>query len=112
MNQAKPYFDTKEPILTILCEYLKKEPKTDIGTLRNLPLRELQEKNLIGEVTQHSGGMTMTSHKDASDKDVLLINDCIYDLLYDRVLTPGVNVHNQDLPFVHVSSFEKLNSYL
>lgn len=56
----------------------------------------------------------MTSYftRSVSDKDALLINNCIYDLLYSRVITPGVNESNLELSFVHVSDESKLNEYL
>jgi len=49
---------------------------------------------------------------EATDKEMLLCNEIIWDLICDRILTPGINSENIDLPYVNVSNRDRLNSKL
>ncbi|NCT38839.1 hypothetical protein GTW56_23145 [Bacillus sp. EB93] len=51
-----------------------------------------------------------TYNRKISDQDIQLINECICDLLNSRVIQPGINDVNQDLPWISVSDKEKLET--
>jgi hypothetical protein len=103
---------TKEDTLKLIVEHLDKKPFTSFGDIRATVKNSLRQRGLIGKVSEHIGGGTTSYFRDISDEDSLLINDCIYDLLYKRVITPGINDENLELPWIHVSNKEKLKTYL
>ena len=108
---AKPVL-VKEQVIKSIAEHLKGNPKTSIDNIRNSIYAGLREKGVIGRVSERKHGMTTTFDRDISDEDALLINECIYDLLYSRAITPGVNRDNLDLPHLHVTDKSKLEKYL
>ncbi|MBU8878763.1 hypothetical protein BGM26_07130 [Bacillus sp. FJAT-29790] len=111
MDKAMPVLE-KEKVMRDIAKYLMKNPKTDTNAMRYVIYNELREEGIIGRVTDRKYGGTSAYDKIVSDEDALLINECIYDLLYSRVITPGVNAHELSLPFIHVSDVEKLKEYL
>jgi hypothetical protein len=102
---------TKKEVQDIIIGYLKKNPKTQIASIKGSVRNVLEERGLIGTITEERLGVTRTYKKYISDEDALLVNEVIYDLLYGRVITPGINESNQDLPWVHVSDMKKLQNY-
>lgn len=50
--------------------------------------------------------------KHLPDKEALLINEIICDLIVQRILTPGVSELDYELPWMHVSDMKKLNTML
>ncbi|MFE0507814.1 hypothetical protein ACWF7H_26150 [Peribacillus butanolivorans] len=112
MRQNSELVLTKEDILRMVVKHLDVFPLTSLEAIREVIRSSLKQQGLIFGVTEHSGGGTITNRDRISDEDTLLINDCIYDLLYTRVITPGINDDNLDLPWIHVSDKEKLKTYL
>ena len=108
---ADPILEKSE-VMEVIVHFLKENPRTQIAALRNAAMQRLYDENLIGTITQNNGMMRETFERRISDHDALLINDCIYDLLYARIITPGINADNLDLPFLHVSDKKKLEEYL
>src|SRR5699024_3640478 len=102
----------KEQVMKSIVEYLVENSKTSIDNIRSSIYAGLKEEGVIGRITEREHGMTTTFDRSISDEDALLINECIYDLLYDRVITPGANSDELNLPFVHVTDKNKLDSYL
>lgn len=95
-----------------ITRFLLENPKTMISAIRESIKNELYDRGIIGKQTKIEGGETLSYDLDMHNDDYLLINECIYDLLYKRVLSPGINANNLDLPYVHVSDNEKLKQYL
>lgn len=110
-NKAKPVLEKKTAMREI-AGYLLKNSETNIDSIRAFVRHRLEHEGIVGEKTKHQGGAIYTYNVRMSDEDALLINECIYDLLYSRVITPGVNSSNLDLPFIHVSNLDKLSEYL
>ncbi|HDR7601017.1 TPA: hypothetical protein QCX65_004458 [Bacillus mycoides] len=81
---------TKEDILRIVVSRLEQAPYTQLASLRNAVKEKVAPQTRVDK------------------KTALLTNEVIYDLLYGRVITPGMDEHNLDLPWIHVSSPEKL----
>lgn len=82
---------------------------TGIGPINPEPKNENDSGNgERGEKTKSYGMIRETGYQNISDRDALLINEIIYDLISKRILTPGVNRSNLDLPHVHVSDMDKL----
>lgn len=110
-NYAKPVLK-KESVMKEIAEFLNLNPKTQIESIRGEIKGRLRSQGIIGPQEKYQGGGVYRYDVRISSEDALLINECIYDLLYSRILTPGVNSDNLELPHVHVSDFEKLKSYL
>ncbi len=108
--KAKPVLE-KEKVMRDIAKHLIENPKTDISAMRYVIYNDLREKGIIGRINESRHGGSITYDKEVSDEDALLINECIYDFLYSRVITPGVNANELSLPFVHVSDMEKLEDY-
>ncbi|PFS02960.1 hypothetical protein [Bacillus thuringiensis] len=99
---------TKEDILKIIINKLEQTPRTQLNSLRSAVKEELRSRGLYGEVTRQQGNLRITENLRVDTQTALLTNEVIYDLLYGRVITPGMDEHNLDLPWIHVSSLEKL----
>lgn len=82
----------KEEILEIIVSKLEQSPYTELSRLRGAVKAEIDK----------------SSDAVLDRKTALLINEVIYDLLYGRVITPGIDGPNIDLPWIHVSNPEKL----
>jgi|SRR5690625_2409149 len=109
--KAKPVLE-KEQVMKEIAEYLTENRKTSIDSIRGSIYARLISDGVIGMIMEREHGMTTSFDREISDEDALLINECIYDLLYDRVITPGTSSDLLDLPFIHVTDDNKLNKYL
>lgn len=58
--------------------------------------------------TRNNPYMSTTKFVDMSDQDAMLINEVIYDLISERILTPGIDRSNLEWPFLSVTNMEKL----
>lgn len=101
----------KSQVMSEIVEYLTKNPITQIAAIRSAITQRLYDESIIGEITEARGMVRETFTRRISNEDALLINKCIYDLLYARVITPGANADNLELPFLHVSDKDKLEEY-
>lgn len=99
---------SKKEIQSIIVKFLEENPETQLASIRGSVEHVLRVKGEIGEKTEGNQYSRRTWVERISDKDALLINEVIYDLLYSRVITPGLNRDNLELPWVHVSNKEKL----
>ncbi|MTI47052.1 hypothetical protein [Sporosalibacterium faouarense] len=86
---------SKLEIRFIVLEFLKENPYTTIENIRNNVISAIKERGL-----------------EASKNDVLLINTIIWDMIMNRILTPGIDENNLDLPYIHVSNMDKLKNKL
>ena len=77
-----------------ILEYLKENDVTQQNFIIQAAL-DLPKPEVIGVPSLMKG----------SDKDVLLANEIIWDLIAERILTPGVNKENLDLPHLRVTNF-------
>ncbi|MDZ4452790.1 hypothetical protein ORM34_18075 [Bacillus cereus] len=99
----------KNEILKIVITKLEQTPHTNLDSLKGAIKEELRRRGQYGEVTRQLGGnLSVTENLRMDNKTALLTNEVIYDLLYGRVITPGMDEQNLDLPWIHVSSQEKL----
>ncbi|MNL22628.1 hypothetical protein D3C87_1439830 [compost metagenome] len=96
----------KEDVLKETLEYLKVNSTCSLDIIQRYFFNLLQERNLVGTVVNGS-----TTHHGVAmpQDDVMLINEVIFDLIVDRVLTPGANQHQLGLPHFTVTNKEKLN---
>ncbi|MDF9762143.1 hypothetical protein OKW24_003916 [Peribacillus simplex] len=112
MRQNIEHDLSKEDIFRMIVKHLDVFPLTCLDAIREVIRSSLKQRGLIGGVTKQTGAAAITYNRKISEKDIQLINDCIYDLLYSRVIQPGINNDNRDLPWIHVSDKEKLKKYL
>jgi hypothetical protein len=99
----------KSEVIKIILSYLGEEPFTQIASLRKAVENELIKQGVMGVKNTGNQYMRTTWNEPIPNKEALLINEVVYDLIYERVLTPGINRDNLELPFVHVSDKKKLN---
>ena len=85
----------REEFHFIILSYLEENNYTSLNDIRNNFKESLNLRGI--EVT---------------DKEMLACNEIIWDLISDRILTPGIDSVNIDLPYIHVSNKERLNSAL
>ncbi|MGE7607661.1 hypothetical protein ACQKML_13720 [Peribacillus frigoritolerans] len=99
----------KREMVKIILNYLERNPFTQIAGIVSSVHAVLTERGVMGEKTTGSQYMRTTRYERVSNDDALLINEIIYDLMYsERIITPGINRDNLELPFLHVSNVEKL----
>jgi hypothetical protein len=103
---------SKHEVQRLIAKHLETNPKTQLRAMQNVVERELELKGIIGEKTEGNQYIRHTWTERISDHDALLINEVIYDFLYGRIITPGIDSANSELPWVHVSDKEKLKEYL
>lgn len=101
---------SKEDIFRMIVKHLNVFPLTSIEAIREVIRSSLNQRGLIGGITKQTGAVTY--NRKISDQDIQLINDCICDLLKSRVIQPGINEVNQELPWISVFDKEKLKTYL
>lgn len=94
----------------MIVNHLDVFPLTSLEAIREVIRSSLKQRGLIGGMTKQTGADNVTYNRKISDKDIQLLNDCIDDLLYSRVIQPGINDDNLDLPWIHVSDKEKLKT--
>lgn len=99
---------SKEDIFRMIVKHLDVFPLTSIEAIREVIRSSLNQRGLIGGITKQTGAATY--NRKISDQDIQLINDCICDLLKSRVIQPGINDDNLDLPWISVSDKEKLKA--
>lgn len=102
----------KNEILKTILSHLEKNPHSHIEVIRSNVKNELEKLGIIGVKTEGNNFHSTSWYEEISHKDALLINEVIYDLLYERILTPGSSRNNLELPNVHVSDVNKLNQKL
>lgn len=103
---------TKREIESLVASYLNNYPQTQTGYVRQFLETVLAEKGIVD--SQDTGGQnySVTREITLSDKKALLINEVIYDFLYMRIITPGIDKNNLELPFIHVNDMDKLKKFL
>lgn len=99
---------SKEDIFRMIVKHLDVFPLTSIEAIREVIRSSLNQRGLIGGITKQTGAATY--NRKISDQDIQLISDCICDLLNSRVIQPGINEVNQELPWISVSDKEKLKA--
>ncbi|MED3710020.1 hypothetical protein P4502_12380 [Peribacillus frigoritolerans] len=103
---------TKDEVMVIMANALLNNHVNSINSLKENVKQVLRKRGIIGPVSESRGGGTVHYDRRISNEDALLINECVYDLLYGRVITPGMDEANLDLPWIHVSNVKKLRTYL
>ncbi|MBO1000947.1 hypothetical protein IOC57_24870 [Bacillus sp. SD075] len=101
---------SKEDILRMIVKHLDLFPLTSLEAIREVIGSSLKQRGLIGGITDQTGAAPVTYNRKISDQDIQFINDCICDLLKSRVIQPGINEVNQDLPWISVFDKEKLKT--
>ncbi|NOU91160.1 hypothetical protein GC102_36350 [Paenibacillus sp. LMG 31460] len=103
---------TKEEVLQATLRYLLKNDRTQLGAIRHNIEEILKSRGEAGEITTRGIGFTSTSYVRMSDTVAMLVNEVIYDLISERILTPGIDASNLELPFISVTNKEKINTFL
>lgn len=83
----------KFEIELIILEYLKENPYTSVDEIRNYTSIALEKRGVV-----------------VGEEEILFVNTMIWDLIVERILTPGKDMENLDLPYLHVSSMSKLDN--
>ncbi|TDL91540.1 hypothetical protein E2R55_00165 [Vibrio vulnificus] len=99
---------SKDDIFRMIVKHLDVFPLTSLEAIREVIRSSLNQRGLIGGITKQTGAAIY--NRKISDQDIQLINDCICDLLKSRVIQPGINEVNQELPWISVADKEKLKT--
>ncbi|MEF2094750.1 hypothetical protein V3595_08775 [Bacillus sp. CFBP9009] len=110
MRQHKEHDLSKEDIFRMIVKHLDVFPLTSLEAIKEVIRSSLKQRGFIGGITKQTGAAPVIYNRKISDQDIQLINDCIRDLLNSRVIQPGINDDNQDLPWISVSDKEKLKT--
>lgn len=108
---AEQYF-SKPELMKLISEYLLQEQFYQIDHIHSYVEQYLRDNRVIGEMVDAQPMMRTSYNRRISNEDALLINECIYDLIFERALTPGFNRDSLELPFIHLSNKDVLNKYL
>ncbi|MGW8426220.1 hypothetical protein ACWGJQ_12065 [Peribacillus simplex] len=101
---------SKDDIFRMIVKHLDLFPLTSLEAIREVIRSSLKQRGLIGGMNKQTGAANVTYNRKISDQDIQLLKDCICDLLYSRVIQPGIDDDNVDLPWIHVSDKEKLKT--
>ncbi|MFJ8070070.1 hypothetical protein ACIQZD_14120 [Peribacillus sp. NPDC096447] len=101
---------SREDIFRMIVKHLDVFPLTSLEAIREVIRSSLNQRGLIGGMTKQTGAASITYNRKISDQDIQFINDCICDLLNSRVIQPGINDDNLELPWISVSDKEKLET--
>lgn len=103
---------TKEETFNLLGEILKENSKTQMATIFSRVKDILKSRGDIGEKTVKVSNSIITENVGLHKADYLIINECFYDLLYGRVITPGIDENNGKLPWIRLSNEGNLKKYM
>ncbi len=102
----------KKEVLLETLKFLNEEPVTSEFAIFEYFKDLLTRRGEIGQKVQYSGLSISTSYTSMSESDQRLINNVIWDLILERVITPGKDYGIYELPHLYVSDAEKLNQKL
>lgn len=103
---------TKKEAFNLLGKILKEEPKTQMAKVFLSVKDILKSRGDIGKRTVKESNLRISGDVKLHETDYLLINECFYDLLYGRVITPGIDESNGELPWIRLSNEENLKKYM
>jgi hypothetical protein len=95
-----------------IIKFLEQTPYTQASAIRYHVESIMKERGEIGVKTTGDQFQRFTTEVPISDSDALFISEVIYDLLAERIITPGVDRSNLKWPFLHVSNMERLKQKL
>lgn len=102
----------KQEVLRITLEYLKQWTHIQVINIIGHFEKLLQAQGKAGVVTTGSQLCRTTTTIPFPGDIKLLINEVIWDLIVERVVTPGMDGDNLEWPFLRVTDMEKLESKL
>lgn len=89
----------------LMLEALLEAPETQVVNLTNSIGELARRKNLVSQPSNQSYGNS--NRRVLSDADELYLNQLIWDLIAERIITPGINTSNPNLPFLRMTDFGK-----
>lgn len=100
---------TKEVVLRIVLEHLQNKENSDVGSVKQLLIDKLDQER----EQQQSGNRVKTvyySSVQLQKNDILLVNEVIYDLIIERIITPGSgDAFSNDLDGIKLPHFTVTN---
>lgn len=99
-----PYTTLREIIL----EALLQDPKTQVSNLIDHVGRLAEQKKLIRRSAQHGSIVYSSSYgRILAPDDELNINQIVWDLVTERIITPGIDTNNLEWPWLRLTDFGK-----
>jgi hypothetical protein len=98
----------KHILRALVLEALSKTPQTQIVSITNDVEKLVAEHSLFpsADDCQRSGiDYKYYQHKTLNPTDKLTINEIIWDLILERIVTPGFDASNPNLPFFRLTKF-------
>lgn len=99
---------TKEEVLKATLEFLMRNPKMQLGHIHDYIAGILRNRGEIGRISSPGNGGTWHRTVPFSDEDAMRVNEVVWDLITERILTPGVDAHDISLPWLSVTDSERL----
>lgn len=102
----------KNEVLRITLECLKENPRTQESYIVSHFDKLLREQGKVGTVTKGNMWFSTISDLAFPDDVRLMINEVIWDLVIERIITPGMNALNIEWPWLRVTDMDKLEAKL
>lgn len=100
----------KNEIEQIILSHLQTSPQTQLAAIRHSVEKELEKQGKCGEIVTRSGSVTHTRYEPMSKETAMFINEIIWDLIIERILTPGIDSANPSLPWISVTNLDKFQA--
>lgn len=94
-----PYTTLRELVL----ESFGKEPQTQIVNLTNSVGELAQQKAIVNRPPGQS--LNYSNRRILSSEDEVHIHQIVWDLISERIVTPGIDANNQEWPFLRLTDF-------
>ena len=98
----------KHILRALVLETLSKTPRTQINSINNDVERLVSEYALFpnkDDCERKRVNYDSYAHKQLNSDDILTINEVIWDLTVERVVTAGKDASNPDFPFLRLTKF-------
>lgn len=96
----------RNEVREILLRHLKEHPVNNLNSIQAYFFQLLEKRGLVG--TFQRGSVTISGEQ-MLNGDIMLINEVVYDLIVERILTPGRGNHELGMPHVTVTNKAKLD---
>lgn len=103
----------KEEMREVVCGFLINNPKTQLKFIQEDVENVLKSRGEIGKkliISQDQ--QVVVEHVRMSDEDAIMLMEILYDLIVERVLTPGFDSERLFWPFLTVTNMNKLKNIM
>ena len=103
----------KEEMQEIVCSFLAKNPKTQFKFIQEDVENVLKCRGEVGKKLIISQDQQVVVEQiRISDEDAIMLMEIVYDLIVERVITPGIDSERLFWPFLTVTNKNKLKNIM